>query len=214
MGLFSYGSSTLGGSSGVMGSLLPAAPTPKSIGTIQGSTYTPYTGGGGQTPSAGWSPGGLAAGPVTYLPKKTTAAPAPGPTGPTSTGGSGTSWTAASSTPYTGGGGGGGGGSMPSFSFDFSNNSQGPALSSMPQPDWSGLFSGMSSLMDKSQQGDVPGNVPLSTQKDTMQLQGLRESAAGWRDLAGPGGSNPALGQRILPDESKKLAALQTARIY
>jgi hypothetical protein len=103
---------------------------------------------------------------------------------------------------------------MPSFSFDFSNNSQGPALSSMPQPDWSGLFSGMSSLMDKSQQGDVPGNVPLSTQKDTMQLQGLRESAAGWRDLAGPGGSNPALGQRILPDESKKLAALQTARIY
>lgn len=87
-------------------------------------------------------------------------------------------------------------------------------MAPMPQTDWSGLFSGMSSLMDKGQQGDIPENVPLSTQKDTMQLQGLRESAAGWRDLAGPGGMNPALGQRILPDESKKLAALQTARIY
>lgn len=86
-------------------------------------------------------------------------------------------------------------------------------MSPIAQPDWGGLFSGMSSLMDKDQAGDVM-QQPISAQKDSMQLQGLRESAAGWKELGGPGGSNPALGQRILPDESKKLAALQTSRIY
>lgn len=155
--------------------------------------------------------GGLAAGAPIYLPKKTTAAPAPDPGTSAPVGGGVTAATATRpGGSYTPSGGGGGGGS---YNFDFSNNSQGPALSQMPQPDWSGLFSGMSSLMDNDQAGDIM-QQPLAAQKDSMQLQGLRESAAGWRDLSGPGGSNPALGQRILPDESKKLAALQTARIY
>ena len=87
-------------------------------------------------------------------------------------------------------------------------------LSQSPSIDFAGLFSGMSSLMSQDQQGDVPDNIPLTTQKDTMALQGLRESSAGWgENIAGPG-PNPSLGQRIPPDETKKLAALQTARIY
>jgi hypothetical protein len=212
VGLFSYGSSTLGST---MGGLMPSTPTPTSIGTIQGSTYTPapaYSGGSFAmgTPRSG----GLAAGAPIYLPKKTTAEPAQAPTGASPTPYSGGSSPAPASggsyTPRQSSGGGGGGGA---FSFDFSNNSQGPTMSPMPMPDFSGLFAGMSSLMDKDQAGDVM-QQPISAQKDSMQLQGLRENAAGWRDLAGPGGSNPSLGQRILPDESKKLAALQTARIY
>lgn len=154
--------------------------------------------------SSGWAPSGLAAGPAIPIPKAQTSTPAaPAPAAPTP----------AATTPYStyqGGGsasGGGGGGG----SFDFSQNYAAPQMASMAQPDWSGLFSGMGSLMNSDQQGDVPG---LTTQKDTMQLQGLKESAAGWNELAGPGGGNPSLGQRILPDESKKLSALQTARIY
>lgn len=157
--------------------------------------------------SSGWAPSGLAAGPAIPIPRPAAsapAAPAPAPAqGPTYN-----PQPAQSYASQSGGGGGGGG------SFDFSQTFQAPAQASMAQPDWSGLFGGMSSLMNQDQQGDVPGNVPLSTQKDTMQLQGLREGAAGWNDIAGPGSPNPALGQRILPDESKKLAALQTARIY
>lgn len=189
-----------------MGGLMPSSPTPTNIGSIAGSTFTPASYGGGFTMGTGAMGGGLAAGAPIYLPKKTTPA-APAPAAPTPSAPAPSS--GGSYTPSSGGGGGGGG----AFSFDFSNNPQGPQLSQMPQPDWGGLFSGMSSLMDSDQAGDIM-QQPLSAQKDSMQLQGLRESAAGWRDLAGPGGSNPALGQRILPDESKKLAALQTARIY
>jgi hypothetical protein len=106
-------------------------------------------------------------------------------------------------------GGGGGGGS-----FSFNNTYSSPAMAPIASPDFSGLLSGFGNLLSQAQEGDVPGEVPLTTQKDTMQLQGLRESAAGWNELTGPGGANPALGQRILPDESKKLSALQQARIY
>lgn len=146
---------------------------------------------------------------VDFTPKAT--APAPGrepvASGMTTNGG----YVASSGGPNYGGGGGGGGGS---YNFDFSNNAQSPAMAAMPQPDWSGLFSGMGSLMDQDQKNGIPDTLPVSTQKDTMQLQGLRESAAGWQDLNGQGGPNPSLGNRIFPDESKKLAALQTARIY
>ena len=113
---------------------------------------------------------------------------------------------------YGSGGGGGGGGSWPSFSY--SN----PAVPT-PTPvsagvDFSGLIGGVTDLLKAGQKSDIPDSIPLSTQKDTMQLQGLRESAAGWNELAGQGGGNPALGNRIPPDESKKLAALNAARIY
>lgn len=109
------------------------------------------------------------------------------------------------------GGGGGGGGSWPSF--DYSSPAV-PTPTASPGFDFSSLIGGVTDLLSQGQKNDIPESIPLSTQKDTMQLQGLRESAAGWGgNMPGPGG-NTVLGNRIPPDESKKLAALQQARIY
>lgn len=123
-------------------------------------------------------------------------------------GGTGTSGYSGGGGYYGGGGGGGGGGS-----FSFNNTYTGPTMAPMPTMDFSGLVSGFGDLLSQAQQGDVP-EPGLPTQKNNMELQALRESSAGWsQPLSGPG-VNPALGQRIPPDESKKLAALQQARIY
>lgn len=111
------------------------------------------------------------------------------------------------------GGGGGGSYTGPTFNNTYSYSNVGPQLTPMPSMDFGGLLEGFGNLLSKDQQGDV-GQPTMPVQKDTMALQALRESAAGWQDnVTGPT-ANQALGQRIPPDESKKLAALQTARIY
>lgn len=222
MGIFSLGSNVLGGggTTNLWGQpysqdlYKTAAPTSTAPKTTAPTSYTaPKT---GTTQQSTYQPGGLRAGPVTYLPRSSSPAPAP-----ESGGGGGDGRTAVATAGTVGGGGrvtagggpnyGGGGGGG---SFSFNNTYQAPTMAPIASPDFSGLFAGFGDLLSQSQKGDIPGNVPLQTQKDTMQLQGLRESAAGWNELTGPGGSNPALGNRILPDESKKLAALQSARVY
>lgn len=150
--------------------------------------------------------------------KPVAAAPAPAPT--TSGGGGGYDPWAVSpggGSSYGGGGGssyGGGSGGGGGYNFSFSNPAAAAPTPSSPGMDFSGLIGGVTDLLKAGQKSDIPASIPLSTQKDTMQLQGLRESAAGWNELSGQGGGNPALGNRIPPDESKKLAALNAARIY
>jgi hypothetical protein len=108
------------------------------------------------------------------------------------------------STPSSGGGGGGGGSS-------FTINNVGGAMS--PMPDLSGLIESFGSMLNKQQEGDVPEALPV--QKNTMELQALREAGAGWNEQnIGGMGVNPQLGQRIPADETKKLAASGQSRIY
>lgn len=148
---------------------------------------------------------------VDFTPKPTTGATATGGASRTAVD---TSGTVAGGKVSSGGSfnyGGGGGGSWPSF--DYSSPAV-PTPTASPGFDFSSLIGGVTDLLSQGQKGDIPESIPLSTQKDTMQLQGLRESAAGWGgNMPGPGG-NTVLGNRIPPDESKKLAALQQARIY
>lgn len=108
------------------------------------------------------------------------------------------------STPSSGGGGGGGGSS-------FTINNVGGAMS--PMPDLSGLIESFGGMLNKQQEGDVPEALPV--QKNTMELQALREAGAGWNEQnIGGMGVNPQLGQRIPADETKKLAASGQSRIY
>lgn len=113
------------------------------------------------------------------------------------------------SYPQTAGSGGGsyGGGGGSSFSI----NNVGGAMS--PMPDLSGLIESFGSMLNKQQEGDVPEALPV--QKNTMELQALREAGAGWNEQnIGGMGVNPQLGQRIPPDESRKLSAQGQGRIY
>lgn len=113
------------------------------------------------------------------------------------------------SYPQTAGSGGGsyGGGGGSSFTI----NNVGGAMS--PMPDLSGLFESFGNMLNKQQEGDVPEALPV--QKNTMELQALREAGAGWNEQnIGGMGVNPQLGQRIPPDESRKLSAQGQGRIY